>query len=102
MQHFSAEGMHGSALRHTAACGSPANCWPQVPLTEGLCSLHPCAPQEKGNANAQSWNAAIQTALGDGWQRLGLRQLSGMLVLVYIRCDLMVRVLAISCHQVGC
>jgi len=48
--------------------------------------------QEKGNANAQAWSSAIQSAVGDGWQRLGLRQLSGMLVLVYIRSDLLVSV----------
>ena len=46
--------------------------------------------QERGNANAQAWNSAIQSAVGEGWQRLGLRQLSGMLVLVYIRTDLLV------------
>ena len=51
--------------------------------------------QEKGNANAQWWSGAIQSALGEGWQRLGLRQLSGMLVLVYTRSDLLVS--AFSC-----
>ena len=48
--------------------------------------------QERGNANAQAWNSAIQSAVGEGWQRLGLRQLSGMLVLVYIRSNLLVSI----------
>ena len=43
------------------------------------------AAQERGNANAQAWGAAVEAALGAQWQRLGLRQLSGMLVLVYAR-----------------
>ena len=47
-------------------------------------------PQEKGNINAQSWSHAIYSAIGDDWQRVGLRQLSGMLVLVYIRSNLLV------------
>ena len=46
--------------------------------------------QEKGNINAQSWSHAIHSAIGDDWQRVGLRQLSGMLVLVYIRSNLLV------------
>ena len=54
--------------------------------------------QERGNANAQAWNSAIQSAVGEGWQRLGLRQLSGMLVLVYIRSDLLVRMFC-TCNQ---
>ena len=42
-------------------------------------------PQERGNANAQSWSASIEATLGQDWVRLGLRQLSGMLILVYAR-----------------
>ena len=45
---------------------------------------------ERGNATAQWWAAALQAALGGpgAWARVGLRQLSGMLVLVYARVHL--------------
>lgn len=49
-----------------------------------------CA-QERGNANAQSWSASIEATLGPQWVRLGLRQLSGMLILVYARKQFLVR-----------
>ena len=49
------------------------------------------AAQERGNANAQSWSASVEGALGSSWARLGLRQLSGMLILVYVRKKLLVR-----------
>jgi hypothetical protein len=48
------------------------------------------APQERGNANAQSWSASVEATLGREWVRLGLRQLSGMLILVYARKHLLV------------
>ena len=44
--------------------------------------------QEKGNANAQYWANAISSVLGRSWQSVSLRQLSGMLILVYARSDL--------------
>lgn len=47
--------------------------------------------QERGNANAQSWSASVEAALGGAWARLGLRQLSGMLILVYVRKKFLVR-----------
>jgi len=49
--------------------------------------------QEKGTAAAQWWAAAALDALGgpSSWARVGLRQLSGMLVLVFAREFLMVR-----------
>ena len=56
-------------------------------MADGVC----VCMQERGNANAQAWSSAIQSAVGEGWQRLGLRQLSGMLVLVYIRSALLVK-----------
>ncbi|CAL5226967.1 g9852 [Coccomyxa viridis] len=58
--------------------------------------------QERGNANAQAWNSAIQSAVGEGWQRLGLRQLSGMLVLVYIRSDLLAHTGEVSTASIAC
>ena len=40
--------------------------------------------QEKGNNNAQWWQAQVMSTLGsDRWMRVGLRQLSGMLVMVF-------------------
>ena len=40
--------------------------------------------QEKGNNNAQWWQGQILNSLGyDKWKPVGLRQLSGMLVMVF-------------------
>ena len=44
--------------------------------------------QEKGNANAQFWSNSIATTLGRSWYNVSLRQLSGMLVLVFARSNL--------------
>ncbi|RMZ54465.1 hypothetical protein APUTEX25_002041, partial [Auxenochlorella protothecoides] len=46
--------------------------------------------QERGNTNAKFWSGAVLRALGGeaAWQLVGLRQLSGMLVLAYARHDL--------------
>lgn len=45
--------------------------------------------QEKGNANAHWWGkrclAALDSSRGGPWEKIGLRQLSGMLVLVFAR-----------------
>ena len=56
-------------------------------------SLGCCATsglQEKGNANAHWWGRRCLAALSEGrsggeWQQVGLRQLSGMLILVFAR-----------------
>ena len=50
------------------------------------------SPQEKGNNNAQWWQAQVMSTLGsDRWMRVGLRQLSGMLVMVFALSSLSVR-----------
>ncbi len=45
--------------------------------------------QEKGNANAHWWGRrclrALSSAAGGAWTQVGLRQLSGMLALVFAR-----------------
>lgn len=41
--------------------------------------------QEKGNANAVWWARRCLAVLGAGWDKVGLRQLSGMLVLIFAR-----------------
>ncbi len=41
--------------------------------------------QEKGNANAVWWARRCLAVLGGGWDKVGLRQLSGMLVLIFAR-----------------
>lgn len=49
--------------------------------------------QEKGNNNGQWWAMQLLNALGgpSKWRQFGLRQLSGMLVLVFARKELEVR-----------
>ena len=45
--------------------------------------------QERGNANAQYWMTAVLSTLGTRtWYHVALRQLSGMLILVFARKDL--------------
>lgn len=45
--------------------------------------------QEKGNANAQFWVHALSNALGSRyWYNVSMRQLSGMLVMVFAKSDL--------------
>ena len=53
----------------------------------------PCSDvQEKGNNNAQWWQHQVLSTLGsDRWMRVGLRQLSGMLVMVFALSSLSVR-----------
>lgn len=50
--------------------------------------------QEKGNTNAKFWLTAVLGALGGptAYELVGMRQLSGMLVLAFARQDLRVRV----------
>jgi hypothetical protein len=53
--------------------------------------------QEKGNANVAWWVSSTLEALGtDEWRKVGLRQLSGMLILVFARTHLMVGFLVIT------
>ncbi len=49
--------------------------------------------QERGNTNAKFWSASILEALGgeQRWYQVALRQLSGMLLLVFARTSLKVR-----------
>ena len=49
--------------------------------------------QERGNNNAKAWQAALQAALGGEttWTRIGLRQLSGMLIMVFARSHMQAR-----------
>ncbi len=55
-------------------------------------SLDLLSSQEKGNNNAQWWQAQVMSTLGaDRWMRVGLRQLSGMLVMVFALSSLSVR-----------
>jgi hypothetical protein len=48
----------------------------------------PRSKLEQGNSNAQWWADTLLKLLGPRWDRLGLRQMSGMLVLVFCRSDL--------------
>ena len=49
--------------------------------------------QERGNSNAQAWQVLVAGALGPNaaWARVGLRQLSGMLIMVFARTELQVQ-----------
>jgi hypothetical protein len=48
--------------------------------------------QEKGNTNAKFWSVSLLGALGGErhWHQVGLRQLSGLLILVFARNNLKV------------
>lgn len=53
--------------------------------------------QEKGNNNAQWWQSQVLNSLGaERWMRVGLRQLSGMLVMVFALSSLSVCLLLSS------
>ena len=54
----------------------------------GLTAL--LAVQERGNASGQWWADRLKRELGDAWVRVGLRQLSGLLCLVFGHADLQV------------
>lgn len=59
--------------------------------------------QEKGNANAQFWLSAILSALGSkSWYSVSLRQLSGMLILVFARKDLEPELGGVCTSSVAC
>ncbi|KAL0054630.1 hypothetical protein WJX82_000216 [Trebouxia sp. C0006] len=59
--------------------------------------------QEKGNNNAQWWQAQVMSTLGaDRWMRVGLRQLSGMLVMVFALSSLSANVGEVSTASVAC
>ena len=55
-------------------------------------SQSPCL-QEKGNSNAQWWQQQLLGRLGStggSWMHVGLRQLSGMLIMVFALTSLQV------------
>lgn len=59
--------------------------------------------QERGNANAQYWSGMVQQALeaGEptaGWERVGLRQMSGILLLVFARRELLPHIGRVRCQ----
>ena len=57
--------------------------------------LHHCLPvlQERGNDNARFWYNRISDFLpSNAWTRIGLRQMSGLLLLVYARNEIQVAV----------
>ena len=59
--------------------------------------------QERGNANAQFWVNAIASSLGDrSWHNVSLRQLSGMLIAVFAKKDLMRNLGDIHTSSVAC
>jgi len=74
------------AFRHArTACA----CWVHLAHKSRVWLLR----QERGNNNAKAWQAAVQSALGGSaaWPPIGLRQLSGMLIMVFARAHLQVR-----------
>ena len=66
-------------------------------------AAHP-APQEKGTQNAQWWAGEVGAALGgpDAFVRVGLRQMSGILVIVYCRKALYRAVGEVHTSSVAC
>ncbi|KAL3132931.1 hypothetical protein ABBQ38_006845 [Trebouxia sp. C0009 RCD-2024] len=59
--------------------------------------------QEKGNNNAQWWQSQVLHSLGgERWMRVGLRQLSGMLVMVFALSSLSANVGEVSTASVAC
>ena len=59
--------------------------------------------QEKGNANAQFWVNALSSVLGvRSWYNVSMRQLSGMLIMVFARCDLSESLGEIHTTSVAC
>eukprot|EP00890_Picochlorum_soloecismus_P001963 jgi/Picsp_1/2768/NSC_00996-R1_type i inositol- -trisphosphate 5-phosphatase 12-like len=58
--------------------------------------------QERGNANAQFWVNAIASSLGRDWYNVSLRQLSGMLIAVFAKKDLMYNLGDIHTSSVAC
>lgn len=58
--------------------------------------------QEKGNANAQYWANSVTGVLGRSWQGVSLRQLSGMLIMVYARSNLSKSLGEVKTTSVAC
>ena len=58
--------------------------------------------QEKGNANAQFWVNTTAASLGRHWYHLSLRQLSGMIVMVFARKDIARDLGAVHTSAVAC
>lgn len=64
--------------------------------------------QERGNANAQFWATSVLNALGGDrhWHAVGLRQLSGMLIIVFARNNLRAHIgeqvtASVACGMLG-
>ena len=63
-----------------------------------------CVLQERGNINGQWWAAQLLNALGGSrlWHQTGLRQLSGMLIVVFARTEFEVsRTSSICCSAIS-
>ncbi|KAL4426187.1 hypothetical protein ABPG77_007469 [Micractinium sp. CCAP 211/92] len=60
--------------------------------------------QERGNTNAKFWSQGVLSALGGErhWHQVGLRQLSGMLILVYARNHLRDSIGEVTTASVAC
>lgn len=58
--------------------------------------------QEKGTQNAQWWSSELESILGSGFARVALRQMSGLLVLVFVRRELMPHVGEVATASVAC
>lgn len=60
--------------------------------------------QEKGNTNAKFWGASVLSALGGEarWYQVGLRQLSGMLIMVFARTQLRDHIGEVATGSVAC
>ncbi len=63
---------------------------------------------EKGNKTASWWRKALAKALGsmggqgpEAWQMVGMRQLSGMMVIVFVRTSLLPYIGEVSTDSVG-
>eukprot|EP00889_Picochlorum_renovo_P000771 jgi/Picre1/27801/NNA_000765.t1 len=58
--------------------------------------------QERGNANAQFWVNTTSASLGRHWYHVSLRQLSGMIVMVFARTDISKDLGAVHTSAVAC
>ena len=65
--------------------------------------------QERGNSAAQGWAGLVEDALNDscgpgglGWVRVGLRQMAGMVMVVFVRKDLEDKVGEVATDSVAC
>ncbi|EFJ50943.1 hypothetical protein VOLCADRAFT_88385, partial [Volvox carteri f. nagariensis] len=62
--------------------------------------------QERGNQNAQWWStelaAALLAATGGSWERVALRQMSGLVIVVFCRAELQQHVGEVATANVAC